>query len=457
MTVLTATAMVLKDCHVNICKCRSDLVEVTRLQEPICAAHLHARHGIIGWRRNYNGPTKTHLCREYWPDTVEIVTAIGTRFTVPTANVVELVEIVMSVGTRFTVLAAKMVEDVEIVMALSTIFTVATTKVVEDGRSALDLQERVSTTVIEDGLTCSTCTLQNSVFEAHCMACSPPHATNSLKRGRPSLSSSKACADGSSTASSVSDHGARARGHGGKVARFAQPAMKESHLAAGISGASQGVVVEAEVVLGQPICNDSLRDPNVTECGHPPSRNRELPSPDSPFVPTAHVAAYLLTSLMFVRQHVAPPACPARAAWGTVRKPIRKDQRRLCEHKRRPSKCAECGSSAICEHGQHRNRCVECGGNGFCEHGRVRSQCRGCGGSMFCKDSRRRAECKECGGSAICEHGRKRHYCRECGARGGICEHGVRECKECGGARICEHGRLHRKCREYGGSKVCEH
>ena len=120
---------------------------------------------------------------------------------------------------------------------------------VEDGH-----KEKVSTIVIEDVWICSTCTLQNSVSEVRCTACLGRRATN---RGRPLLSPGKACADGASTASGVTENGARVRNRGGKAARVAQPAVKESPLATGISGACEGVCGEqgcvgaASAVLAQ--------------------------------------------------------------------------------------------------------------------------------------------------------------------------------------------------------------
>mmetsp|Transcript_34420 Transcript_34420/g.78051 ORF Transcript_34420/g.78051 Transcript_34420/m.78051 type:complete len:186 (+) Transcript_34420:1-558(+) len=122
---------------------------------------------------------------------------------------------------------------------------------VEDQRSTHELKETVSTTVFEHGWICSTCTLQNSVREAHCIACSAHKPVN--LRGRPLLSPGTTCADGSSTESGVPDRGTWTRGHGGKVARVAQPAVNENPLAADISGASQGLVVETVVLMGRPI------------------------------------------------------------------------------------------------------------------------------------------------------------------------------------------------------------
>ena len=74
-------------------------------------------------------------------------------------------------------------------------------------------------------------------------------------------------------------------------------------------------------------------------------------------------------------------------------------KRRLCEHKRRRSRCKDCGGSAICEHQRRRSSCKDCGGSGICEH------------------QRRRSRCKDCGGSSICEHQRIRSTCKDCRAR----------------------------------------
>ena len=294
---------------------------------------------------------------------------------------------------------------------------------VEDERSAHDLKENASIAVLEGGWICSTCTLQNSVCEAHCTACLARGAINLLKRDRPLLSSGKSCADGASTESGVIGRGTWIRGHGGKVARVAQPAVTESPLAAGISGVSEGLVVGAVVLMGRPISKDSLHDPIITECGHRPSRNRKSPSryrallspgttsadtslvPEAvnpSGVPTAHVAAHLLTSLKLVRRHIAPPA------HATSREvvPKRGTPKKRCGHGRQRYSCKECGGAGICEHGRRRGSCKECGGAGICEHGRHRQQCKECGGASICEHGRLRYSCKECGGAGICEHGR---------------------------------------------------
>ena len=129
-----------------------------------------------------------------------------------------------------------------------------------------------------------------------------------------------------------------------------------------------------------------------------------------------------------------------------------------CEHRRRRSRCKECGGASICEHGRQRCRCMECGGGGLCKHRRVRSKCKECGGSSICLHGRVRSTCKECGGASMCEHGRQRYQCTMCGGTG-ICEHGRRHsrCKDCGGVSICEHGRERSKCKECGGSSMCKH
>eukprot|EP00656_Telonema_subtile_P006936 TRINITY_DN13227_c0_g1_i3.p1 TRINITY_DN13227_c0_g1~~TRINITY_DN13227_c0_g1_i3.p1 ORF type:complete len:241 (-),score=15.55 TRINITY_DN13227_c0_g1_i3:4-726(-) len=85
------------------------------------------------------------------------------------------------------------------------------------------------------------------------------------------------------------------------------------------------------------------------------------------------------------------------ASSGQARDPNQSRRRKLCEHRRRPSQCKECGGSGICVHGRQRNQCKQCGGCGICEHGRIRSRC------------------KDCGGRGICEHGRQRNRCKVCG------------------------------------------
>ena len=143
---------------------------------------------------------------------------------------------------------------------------------VEDGWSAHDLSEHVSTSFREDGWICSTCTLQNSESEARCKACLGPRAANlMLKRGRPFLSPGMSCADGASTASGVPGPCAQPRGHDGKAGRVAQLAVKESPLAAGISGVSEGACGEqscagaASAVLAQGVDGDHTDGTAVME------------------------------------------------------------------------------------------------------------------------------------------------------------------------------------------------
>jgi hypothetical protein len=129
-----------------------------------------------------------------------------------------------------------------------------------------------------------------------------------------------------------------------------------------------------------------------------------------------------------------------------------------CKHKKRKSRCKECGGSEICEHNKEKSRCKECGGASICEHNKRRSICKECGGSEICEHNKRISRCKECGGSEICEHNKRRSECKECGG-GSICEHNrIRSrCKECGGGSICEHNRIRSRCKECGGSQICEH
>eukprot|EP00658_Telonema_sp_P-2_P070386 TRINITY_DN59911_c0_g1_i2.p1 TRINITY_DN59911_c0_g1~~TRINITY_DN59911_c0_g1_i2.p1 ORF type:complete len:350 (+),score=32.40 TRINITY_DN59911_c0_g1_i2:155-1204(+) len=88
---------------------------------------------------------------------------------------------------------------------------------------------------------------------------------------------------------------------------------------------------------------------------------------------------------------------PTLTTTAQARDPNQSRRRKLCEHRRRPSQCKECGGSGICVHGRQRNQCKQCGGCGICEHGRIRSRC------------------KDCGGRGICEHGRQRNRCKVCG------------------------------------------
>ena len=245
---------------------------------------------------------------------------------------------------------------------------------VEDQRSTHELKETVSTTVFEHGWICSTCTLQNSVREAHCIACSAHKPVN--LRGRPLLSPGTTCTDGSSTESGVPDRGTWTRGHGGKVARVAQPAVNENPLAADISGASQGLVVETVVLMGRPISNDELHDRFITECEHRPNRNQKLLSRHRGLLSPSTTCADRFSTTSGVSGHCAQPSGhggkAARMAQPAVKEsPLAAGissasegvcvKRKRCEHGRQRNQCKECGGSSICEHRRQRHRCKECG------------------------------------------------------------------------------------------------
>jgi hypothetical protein len=322
-----------------------------------------------------------------------------------------------------------------------------------DPGSTHDLTETVSRVVFEDGWICSTCTLQNSVSEARCTACSGRRAASMSKRGRPLLSPDMTRVDDSSTTSGVSDHCAQPSGHCGKAARIAQPAVKDSSLAADIPGASEGVCGEqgcigaASTVLAQDVDDDNMVDGIV---------GVEL---------VAVIPAECRTSTDYrsVQRKTSQTLDFQARMWGNGRlvsgasKGVRGKQKR-CEHGREHKHCKECGGKSICKHGRQHHSCKECGGTSVCAHGRRRQICKECGGASICEHWRQRSRCKECGGKGICEHGRERNKCKECGGTS-ICEHGRQRyrCKECGGKGICEHGRERNTCRQCGGKSICEH
>lgn len=96
-----------------------------------------------------------------------------------------------------------------------------------------------------------------------------------------------------------------------------------------------------------------------------------------------------------------------------------------CPHKKRRSRCKQCGGVGICKHSKVRNACTTCKGGSVCEHSRVRSQCKECKGGSVCEHSRQRSTCKDCGGSQICKHKKIRSICKKCKG-GGICQHDKR-------------------------------
>ena len=67
-----------------------------------------------------------------------------------------------------------------------------------------------------------------------------------------------------------------------------------------------------------------------------------------------------------------------------------------CEHKKRKTRCKECGGASICEHGSRKSDCVKCGGASICEHGSRRIRCKTCMGSQICEHKKERYRCKIC-------------------------------------------------------------
>ena len=95
----------------------------------------------------------------------------------------------------------------------------------------------------------------------------------------------------------------------------------------------------------------------------------------------------------------------------------------ICEHKKKRSRCEECGGSQICEHKRIRSACKECGGSQICEHQRERSTCKECDGGSICAHNKRRSICKECDGGSICAHKRVRSRCKVCsGIKCDVCD-----------------------------------
>ncbi len=108
---------------------------------------------------------------------------------------------------------------------------------------------------------------------------------------------------------------------------------------------------------------------------------------------------------------------------------------------------------AVCIHKKRRSRCKECGGSSICIHKKLRSQCKECDGGSICIHKKQRSQCKECGGGSICIHKKLRSRCKECDG-GSICIHKKRrsQCKECDGSSICMHNRQRSQCKECDGS-----
>ena len=68
----------------------------------------------------------------------------------------------------------------------------------------------------------------------------------------------------------------------------------------------------------------------------------------------------------------------------------------FCQHKRRKSRCKECGGSDIFEHKRVKSRCKDCVGNEICEHNKMKYRCKECGGSQICEHKRRKSQCRDC-------------------------------------------------------------
>ena len=89
-----------------------------------------------------------------------------------------------------------------------------------------------------------------------------------------------------------------------------------------------------------------------------------------------------------------------------------------CPHRRRKSRCCECGGDSLCPHNLQKNHCKRCGGSNICHHERIKRQCRDCLGSRFCMHKKLRPYCKACGGSQICAHNKQRQTCSICDPAG---------------------------------------
>ena len=111
-----------------------------------------------------------------------------------------------------------------------------------------------------------------------------------------------------------------------------------------------------------------------------------------------------------------------------------------CIHDRRIYNCVDCDGAGICEHKKRKSRCKECGnGKELCEHGCELANCVPCKGSSICEHGKRKRRCIACQGAAICEHNKNRQNCIECSGNG-ICEHNKKKsrCKLCDGAELCK-------------------
>ena len=55
----------------------------------------------------------------------------------------------------------------------------------------------------------------------------------------------------------------------------------------------------------------------------------------------------------------------------------------LCRHKKRKTRCIDCGGSGICQHGNFKSLCLEYIPSGFCGHVKRNSLCTDCGAGEF--------------------------------------------------------------------------
>lgn len=115
-----------------------------------------------------------------------------------------------------------------------------------------------------------------------------------------------------------------------------------------------------------------------------------------------------------------------------------------------------------CKHKKRLTRCQECGGGSYCKHGSIRTRCKECDGSEICEHKKRKSQCIECKGGEysgeICQHNSRKHRCTKCQIGGSLCEHKNRRnvCIECNGSQICEHKIQRQECRLCFGSKICK-
>ena len=118
-----------------------------------------------------------------------------------------------------------------------------------------------------------------------------------------------------------------------------------------------------------------------------------------------------------------------------------------CVHKKRKSRCVDCGGSEICIHKKLRYMCVDCEGSQICIHKKYRSRCVDCEGGSLCIHKKSRSKCIDCEGSQICIHKKLRYSCVDCEGVS-ICIHKKRRyhCVECEGAGICIHKKRRNEC-----------